>query len=168
MAKVVFQIDPPQIKHVFKVDPGPDYKYSIDPTDKDNYVVVDSDIDETQVHFFNLQLSADKTKVELVNPSETYEETKVKWEAKIEADNIATARASRRDDIKATCKSKLEVLEWKWQRAQEQDLINGNNVQKTAVASERQAIRDANNAKEVELDALSTLAEITAFDPTDF
>tara|TARA_B100001250_G_C19240075_1_gene546120 strand:- start:38 stop:544 length:507 start_codon:yes stop_codon:yes gene_type:complete len=168
MAKVIFQIDPPTIKHVFKVDPGPDYKYSIDPTDQDNYTVVDSDIDETAVHFFNLQLSADKSRVELKNSSETFEETKTKWEAHIAAEEIVTAKASRRDDIKATCKSKLEVLEWKWQRAQEQDLINGNNVAKTAVASERQAIRDANNAKEVQLDALTTLAEIVAFDPTDF
>ena len=68
MAKVVFQIDPPTIKHTFKVDPGPDYKYSIDPTDQDNYAIVDSDIDETAVHFYNLQLSADKSKVELKKP----------------------------------------------------------------------------------------------------
>ena len=168
MAKVVFQLNPPQILHTFKVDPGPDYNYSIHPEDKDNYAIVDSDIDETLVHFSNIQLSADKTKVEVIDSSKTYEESKAAYVAKLDAEEIARLKEDHADNIKGICSNKLELLEWKWQRAQEQDLINGNNVQKTAVASERQAIRDANNAHQAAMEALTTLAELKAFNPKDF
>ena len=168
MAKVVFQIDPPQILHTFRVDPGPDYKYSIDETDQDNYTVVDSDVDETVVHFSNLKLSADKTKVEVIDSSKTYEESKAAFIAAVDVKEIAAIKLDHADNIRGYCANKLQDLEWKWQRATEQDLINGNNVAKTAVASEKQAIRDANNAHQTAMEALTTLAELKAFDPKDF
>ena len=43
-----------------------------------------------------------------------------------------------------------------------------SDSQKTAVASERQAIRDANNAHQAAMEALTTLAELKAFNPKDF
>ena len=168
MAKAVFQIDPPNILHTFQEDPGPDYNYSIHPEDRDNYALVDSDIDETLVHFSNLKLSADKTKVEVIDPSKTYEESKAAYLAAQDAKDIAALKVDHADNIRGYARHKLEDLEWKWQRAQEEDLLNGNNVAKTAVASEKQAIRDANNAHQNAMEALTTLAELKAFNPKDF
>ena len=60
--------------------------------------------------------------------------------------------------IKSEVRHKLEgdfgQSSWKVERAQEQDLINGNNDAMRALAIEKQAIRDKGNAIEAELAAL--------------
>ena len=168
MAKVLFRLDPPQILHTFDVAPDPDWEYSPEQRDADNHWVVDSDIDETQVHFSNLGLNADKTKVVVLDPSKTYAESLALHDAAEEAKEIVRQKASKVKEIKLEAKERLRDLAWKIERAQETDLLNGNNVAMTAIATEKKTIRDANNAHETTLQALTTLQEVQNFQPKAF
>jgi hypothetical protein len=55
-------------------------------------------------------------------------------------------------------------LDWKIQRATETDLLNGNTAAMTALAQEKKAIRDANNAAEAEVDAETDVAKLRHVD----
>ena len=85
------------------------------------------------------------------------------------SENEALVFAGKKDDfrreIKAHAKAALEEITWKKERAEETDLINGNSAAMTALAQEKKAIRDLNNAREVELDAITTndLTALLAF-----
>ena len=62
---------------------------------------------------------------------------------------------------------------WKVEKAKEVDLLAGNNNAMTALALEKKAIRDANNAHEAVIEALdpndpADQTKIKDFDPTDF
>ena len=81
---------------------------------------------------------------------------------------IQQMREGKVREIKAEAKDRLQNLDWKVQRATEQDLLNGNNAAMTAVANEKKAIRDANNAHENALNALTDLNDIKAFVSSDF
>ncbi len=90
--------------------------------------------------------------------------------AENEALVFAEMKEDKRRQIKAEAKARLEEIEWKKEKASETDLLNGNNAAMTVFANEKKAIRDANNAKEVQLDAITTndLDTMKAFSPTDF
>ncbi|MAZ06967.1 MAG: hypothetical protein CMM99_00660 [Rickettsiales bacterium] len=68
------------------------------------------------------------------------------------------------NEVKTQCKKIIEdgfgSSSWKVEKAQEDDLINGNNDAMRALALEKKAIRDKNNAVEAEIQALdiSTVA----------
>ena len=72
--------------------------------------------------------------------------------------------------IKARAKDALEEISWKKERAEETDLLNGNNVAMTSYANEKKVIRDANNDREAALDAIpeGDWAAMNAFDPEDY
>ena len=62
---------------------------------------------------------------------------------------------------------------WKVEKAKEIDILAGNNAAMTALATEKKAIRDANNAHEAVIEALDPTVpadqtKIKDFDPTDF
>ncbi len=77
-------------------------------------------------------------------------------------------RAERLQQIKTKARERIEAYNWKLERAREIDLANGNNDQEKAIAQERQAIRDGNNQREAELNALTDYQDIFDFDPFDF
>lgn len=68
------------------------------------------------------------------------------------------------NEVKTQCKKKIEDgfgnSSWRVEKAQEDDLINGNTDAMRALAIEKKAIRDKNNAVEAEILALdiSTVA----------
>lgn len=90
--------------------------------------------------------------------------------AENEALVFAEMKEDKRGQIKAEAKAFLEEIAWKKERAEETDLLNGNSAAMTAYAQEKKAIRDANNAKEAALDAITTndLDAMKAFAPKDF
>ena len=98
--------------------------------------------------------------------TETERETLQRQEQ--EVTEIAQMRSGKVREIKAEAKDRLQNLDWKVQRATEEDLLNGNTAASTAVANEKKAIRDANNAHENALNALTTIDDIKAFVPSDF
>ena len=81
------------------------------------------------------------------------------------------------NQIKTECAKQIEGEfgsdTWKLDKAREKDLLSGSNSAMTAIAQEKQSIRDANNAHEATLKALdpNVLADakkIIEFDATKF
>lgn len=69
--------------------------------------------------------------------------------------------------IKAGAARQIEATAWKVERATEVDATDGSNTL-AAVYAERAAIRAASNAHEEALDDITTLADLSAFNPTGF
>ena len=55
-------------------------------------------------------------------------------------------------------------MDWKTQKAEEQDFLAGNNNKMTALATVRKKIRDDGNAHQAKVDALADAAAVEAFD----
>ena len=166
MAKVLWRIDPPSVLHVFDKDPGPDYVIG-DPNEPDtqNHRIVEYDYDSSQVHFANLKLSADESTLEEIESGLTFAQQKAKYDADREVSELEHVKKDLKNSIRAEAGLRLERFDWKEKRAREQDLLNGNSAAMTALASEKQTIRDQNNAACVEVDGLSTLAEAKSYNP---
>ena len=69
--------------------------------------------------------------------------------------------------IKAEAARQIEATAWKVERATEVDATDDSNTLATVYA-ERAAIRAASNAHEEALDDITTLADLSAFNPTGF
>lgn len=135
--------------------------------DDPNYVIIEQTLDPS-VPLPNWYLNAAGTALENKFSGKTVEESDTLRRQEQEAVELAQLKASKTEGIKVAAKSRLEAIEWKIQRATETDLLNGNNNAMTAVANEKKAIRDANNAHENALNALTDLNDIKAFVSSDF
>ena len=128
-------------------------------TDDPNYVVIRQDLD-SGVPLNNYKLNSAGDALEDVFAGKSTgvggeRETLEKETYSIPL-GFAQLKESHSRSIKARCKDSLQEIEWKKERAEETDLLNGNNAAMTAYANEKKAIRDGNNAKEVELEAIAT------------
>jgi len=152
-----------------------------------NYEVLDSDdrgfrvfegeinTDENVLHVYKLNAAKDgvenpyagQTKLEQTNLFErarkNKEAVRIKGNKAIE---IKTATGQRLED-------EYSSAGWRHEKASETDLLNGNNVAMTALATEKKAIRDAGNAHGATLAALDPTTDagadaILAFDPENF
>ncbi len=166
MAKVLWRIDPPCVCHVYDKDPGPDYQIGASgERETDNHKIVEYDYDPKAVHFSNLKLSADETTLEVIDPTLSYSQQETKYLQEREAHDLIDEKMDKVKSIRAEAGLRLERLQWKIERAKEEDLLNGNNAAMTVVATEKRKIRDENNAACAEVEALSTVAEVHAYDP---
>lgn len=130
--------------------------------------VVEGDFEIGDVDVLGVKLSNDGQSMVERFPGATVEEQKSQYNAAGEETVKSELRSVKKQTIKSTAKGRIEELAWKYTRAADEDLINGNTAATDAVNAERQAIRDANNAYEATLDALTDLQAIKDFDPTDF
>jgi len=146
------------------------------PTDRDtrtnpdpNYVVVRQDLDAA-VPLTSWKLNAAGNALEDAHAGKSDDERVSLDKTSSEEKLFTLKKESHRRMIKVSCGDRLNNLAWKIERAQETDLLNGNNVAMTAVANEKKAIRDGNNAKEAALDAIAPndWASMEAFDPEDY
>ena len=137
--------------------------------DDPNFIVIRQDLDPA-VPLTSWKLNAAGNAFEDIHAGKSDEERVALNLAESEAILFAGMKDDKRTQIKAECKAFLEAIEWKVERAKEEDLLNGNNAAMTAVANEKKAIRDANNAKEVALDAITEgdMASMIAFQPKEF
>lgn len=138
--------------------------------DDPNYVVIRQDLDAS-VPLTSWKLNAAGNAFEDVFAGKSDEEREtLERETYSVPIGFAQLKEGHRVAIKARAKDALEEIAWKKERAEETDLLNGNNVAMTAYANEKKAIRDANNAKEAALDAITTndWEAIKAFNPDDF
>ena len=171
MAFYQVRIDPPcivdedSIKMAAKKIPGPNPGDA--EVDDPNYVIIEQTLD-AGVPLTSYKLNADKTALVDSHPGKTETEREALQRQEQEVTEIAQMRSGKVREIKAEAKDRLQNLDWKVQRATEQDLLNGNNAAMTAVANEKKAIRDANNAHENALNALTDLNDIKAFVSSDF
>ena len=156
-------------------------QFDYDPTDggakplMDGFLMFEGEIDSSK----NLQMAyrPNAEGTALVNP---FEGMSIEDQTKEHAKEILVRTATHMKQqklglIKTNCKKKLEDefgrSSWKVEKAQEQDLINGNNDAMRALAVAKQAIRDGNNAIEAQLEALDPTADAQAiidFDPDNF
>ena len=134
-----------------------------------NYVVIRQDLDAS-VPLTSWRLNAAGDALVDSYAGKSDEERIALNLAENEALVFAEMKEDKRGQIKAECKAVLEELEWKKEKASETDLLNGNSAAMTAFAQEKKAIRDANNAKEAELDAITIndLDTLKAFAPKNF
>ena len=171
MAFYQVRIDPPcivdedSIKMAAKQIPGPNPGDA--EVDDPNYVIIEQTL-EAGVPLTSYKLNADKTALVDAHTGKTENERETLQRQEQEVAEISQMRAGKVREIKAEAKDRLQNLDWKVQRATEQDLLNGNNTASTAVANEKKAIRDANNAHENALNALTDLNDIKAFVTSDF
>tara|TARA_B100000287_G_C20660092_1_gene789849 strand:+ start:2368 stop:2883 length:516 start_codon:yes stop_codon:yes gene_type:complete len=171
MAFYQVRIDPPCIvdEDNTKMDtrkiPGPNPGDA--EIDDPNYVIIEQTL-EAGVPLTSYKLNADKTALVDSHSGKTESERETLQRQEQEVTEIAQMRAGKVREIKAEAKARLQDLDWKVQRATEEDLLNGNNSAMTAVANEKKAIRDANNAHENALNALTDLNDIKAFVSSDF
>ena len=171
MAFYQVRIDPPcivdedSIKMEAKKIPGPNTGDA--EVDDPNYVIIEQTLD-AGVPLTSYKLNADKTALVDSHSGKTETERETLQRQEQEVTEIAQMRAGKVREIKASAKDRLQNLDWKVQRATEEDLLNGNSTASTAVANEKKAIRDANNAHENALNALTELNDIKAFVTSDF
>ena len=146
------------------------------PTDRDtrtnpdpNYVVVRQDLDAA-VPLTSWKLNAAGNALEDAHAGKSDEERIALNLAENEAIVFAEMNEDKRRQIKAEAQSQLEEINWEIERAQETDLLNGNNVAMTANANKKKTIRDLNNQQEAALDAITTndLTAMKDFKPDDF
>ena len=137
--------------------------------DDPNFIVIRQDLDPA-VPLTSWKLNAAGNAFEDIHAGKSDEERVDLNLAESQVILFAGMKDDKRDQIKAECKAFLEELEWKKERAEETDLLNGNNAAMTAYANEKKVIRDANNAKEAELDAIPSndMASMIAFQPKSF
>ncbi len=137
--------------------------------DDPNFIVIRQDLDPA-VPLTSWKLNAAGNAFEDIHAGKSDEERVALNLAESEVYLFAQMKEVKRSQIKSEAKAQLEELEWKRERAEETDLLNGNNAAMTAYANEKKAIRDANNVKEVALDAIVTndMSALKAFQPDDF
>ena len=138
--------------------------------DDPNYVVIRQDLDPS-VPLTSWKLTAAGNALEDVFAGKSDEEREtLERETYSIPVGFAQLKETHRVAIKARAKDALEEITWKKERAEEADLLNGNNAAMTAYASEKKAIRDGNNAKEAALDAITTndWEAMKSFNPDDF
>lgn len=82
-----------------------------------------------------------------------------------EAAALVRAKKSLINTVKNSAGMKISEMDWKITRATERDAVNGTNTL-ADVYAEREAIRTASDAKEVEINAATTQAELMAIDLT--
>jgi len=131
-----------------------------------NYVVIRQDLD-AGVPLTSWKLNAASDALVDAHAGKSDEERIALNLAENEALIFTGFKNDFRKQIKAHAKAALEEITWKKERAEETDLINGNSAAMTALAQEKKAIRDLNNAREVELDAITEndLTALMAFAP---
>ena len=134
--------------------------------DDPNFIVIRQDLDP-DVPLTSWKLNAAGNAFEDIHAGKSDEERVALNKAESEVIQFSQMKWDKRSQIKAEAKAMLEELEWKIERAKEEDLLNGNNAAMTAVANEKKAIRDRNNASEAELDAITTndCDTLKAFNP---
>ena len=134
-----------------------------------NYVVIRQDLDGA-VPLTSWKLNAAGDALVDAHAGKSDEERVALNLAENEAIIFAEMKEDKRRQIKAEAQSQLEEINWEIERAQETDLLNGNNVAMTAIANKKKTIRDLNNQQEVALDAITTndLTALKAFKPDDF
>ena len=111
-----------------------------------------------------IKLNAAGNALENVYGSQTLAEQIASCEADVEAKNLALRKAEKKARISDWTKEILVEWDWKTERAMERDFLNGNNNAMAALAAERKKFRDDGNTHRAGVDALTTSAQVVAYD----
>lgn len=127
---------------------------------------VQYDFDPDTEEYGSLVLNDAKDTVVNRFPGKTKEEQRALLAAEAQQRRVDDLKAAKVARIKSYVTDAIEDLDWRAERAEELDFMEGPNVttRQAKVAAYRKAARDANNAREAELLALTELEDIEAFD----
>ena len=137
-------------------------------TSTTRFKCVETDIDLSENLIAALRLDSDGETLVNAYPGKTKAEQSELFDVDEAQYAINRKKAELEVAIKAEVFARLEDLDWKNERAEELDFFAGNTDATIAVQAEKQAIRDAGNAKITELKGLSTTEELDAFRPRVF
>lgn len=101
-------------------------------------------------------------------PGKTLAQQVAEYNAAKEADALQKYKEAKIPLIKNTAAEKITALDWRLERAREQDLLEGTTSKELEVLQARQAIRDANNLLEAAVLACETREEVDAIDIKNF
>lgn len=129
--------------------------------------IVEYDFDSTSEEFLSLALNDAKDTVVNRFPGKTKEQQQELLAEEAKQFRISQYKETKVRRIKSLVADAIEPIEWRAERAAELDALDGANVttRQVKVAAYRKAARDANNAHEAALLALTEEADIQAFDP---
>lgn len=81
--------------------------------------------------------------------------------------NFEHIKSTKIPQIKMWTADALSKTEWRVERAREQDLLDNTTTRTQAILQLRQDIRDAGNAHEATLAAITTMEQLEAFNPRE-
>jgi len=130
--------------------------------------VFDFDYDPAETYFLALQLNAAGTA--LVNPEagKTVDQQRTAVEQRDEAASTKILKENKIGEIKSNTAAAVKKLKWKENKARDTDALAGNTNALRAYYQEREDIRQAGNAKETQLEALTTFGDVESFDTREF
>ena len=132
--------------------------------DSDDDLVIEYAFDASTEDIRSLQLSADKKTITNKYPGKTLAEQRVLIKDAEEASKLNFRKISAKGRVSSWTGELLDHMDWKTERAEEQDFLAGNNNKMVALATERKKIRDDGNAHQAKVDALTDEAAVLAFD----
>ena len=133
-----------------------------------HFKVFDFDYDPAETNFLALQLNAAGDG--LVNPEagKSLEDQQAAVVARDATNSMNLLKRLKTGEIKSHTATKVKSLKWKENKARDADAIAGNTNALRAYYQEREDIRQAGNAAETTLAALTTWEDVQKFDPSDF
>ena len=147
-------MEPRSVVQVF--DEKPEY------TDTETHKIVAYDFDDSTEERLSLAVAADGT-ITNKHTGKTKTEAKSLNDADAEDWVLNLEKAKLKKRIGTRTAEKLEAIEWKTQRAKEQDYLAGNTPKSDALAAEKKAIRDDGNNHEAGVDALTNISDAQAY-----
>ena len=139
-------------------------KASCPVVDTDDDLVIEYEFDPSTEELKSLRLSADKKTITNAHAGKTKAEQWQLFKDEETARQLAFLKDNAKKRVSVWTGELLETMDWKTQKAEEQDFLAGNNNKMTALATVRKKIRDDGNAHQAKVDALADAAAVEAFD----
>lgn len=132
------------------------------------FKIFDFDYDPAETDFLALQLNAAGDG--LVNPEagKSLADQQAAVVARDATNSLNLMKKLKKGEIKSQTAMKVKALKWKESKARDADAIAGNTNALRAYYQEREDIRQAGNAAEVTLDALTSIDDAQKFDCSNF
>ena len=133
-----------------------------------HFKVFDFDYDPAETNFLALQLNAAGDG--LVNPEagKSLADQQAAVVARDDTNSMNLLKRLKTGEIKSHTAMKVKALKWKESKARDADAIAGNTNALRAYYQEREDIRQAGNAAETTLAALTTWDDVQKFEASDF
>ena len=131
------------------------------------FKVFDFDYDPAETYLLALQLNAAGDG--LVNPEagKTIDEQRTAVENRDITNSMNLLKRLKTGEIKSQTAIKVKELKWKESKARDADAIAGNTNALRAYYQEREDVRQAGNAAEGRLAALTSFNDVQKFNPPD-
>lgn len=118
--------------------------------------------------FFLPTLKLENNVVVHTMPGLSYSEQEIKYNSDKEKSDLEQLKLDLIPMIKLEAGRQIQELDWKLERAKEQDMLAGTSTKTQEILNLRQQIRQASNDHEARALAIKSREELDAFDARDF